>query len=74
VPVLASQASPTPYLEEDGLVLASVWEGHMDTLTPVVIEQLLLTLGGVDAEVVGVGGAAGAGLRPTDTLRGRTVK
>ena len=31
--VLASQASPTLYLEEDGLVLVLVGEGHMDIPT-----------------------------------------
>ena len=39
---LADPASLTPYVEEDGLVLASVGEGDTDTPTPVGTELLPL--------------------------------
>ena len=41
--VLPNRASLTPYLEEDGLVLASVGEGHMDIRTLAGMEPVLLT-------------------------------
>ena len=59
MPVLADQASLALYLEEDGLVLASVGEGSMDTPTPVLLTRY--GRGGV------VGGVAGAGQYPIDT-------
>ncbi len=63
MPVLADQASPTPSLEEDGLGLALVEAGHMDTPTPVLmlVFPTQFGRGGVAVEVAGVVGAAGAG-------------
>ena len=43
MPVLTGRASLTLYLEEGGLVLASVGEDHTDTPTRVGLELLLLT-------------------------------
>ena len=66
MPVLASQASLTPYLEEDGLVLALVGEDHMDTPTLAGMEPLPLTVAGVVA-------SAGASLRPIGNPSGRPI-
>ena len=66
MPVLANQASLTPYLEEAGLVLAPVGGDHTDTPTPVGMEPPSLT-------VVWVVGSAGAGLHPTGIPGGRTT-
>ena len=60
MPALVSQASLTPYLGEDGLVLAPVGEDHMDTPTLAGMEPPPLT-------VVEVVVSAGAGLRPMGT-------
>ena len=73
MPVLASQALLTRYLEEGGLVLALVGEDHMDTPVSVATGQLLLTPGGVAVEVAGAEDVAGAGLHPIDTRGGRTM-
>jgi len=53
--VLASQALPTPYLEEGGLVLALVGESHMDTPTQAgVAVWVWVVAWGVDAAGVGL--------------------
>jgi len=73
VSVLASQASLTPYPEEDGLV--SVEQDHMDTL--MLVFPTRHCLGGVDGEAAGVAagvvGSAGAGLHPIGTPGIRTI-
>ena len=73
MPVLASRVLLTRYLEEGGLVLALVGEDHMDTPTLVAMGQLLLTPGGVVAEVAGAEDVAGAGMHPTRPLGGKSM-
>ena len=71
MPVLASQALLTPSLEEGGLAL--VGEDHTDTPTSVAMEQLLLTPGGVAAEVAGAEDVDGAGLHPIGPPAGKSM-
>ena len=73
MPVLASPASLTPCLEEDGLGLALV-EGRMDTPTPALtpVFPIRLGRGGVAVEVAGGAGVAG-GLRRTSLPGGKTI-
>jgi len=68
--VLVVQASLTPYLEEGGLVLASVGEDRMDTPTLVFLTRR--GLGGVGGVVVV--DAAGVGSHLIGTLGDRTIK